>query len=87
MLPTVCLSIQNVKVGRGHNCDKINPFQSGDLYISPKNLLPSNSNVSSKFYDKRDDYDSDAVTFFVDNCIPRSLTYLNLFVLLGCLHV
>ena len=53
-------------------------------------LSISNGFVSSKFYDKRDDFDFDIVNFpFLDGDVPRStsygVTFLNLFGLLECL--
>ena len=55
-----------------------------DLHLSI-----SNGFVSSKIYDKRDDFDFDIVNFpFLDGDVPRSTSYLlflNLFGLLECL--
>ena len=54
-----------------------------DLHLSI-----SNGFVSSKIYDKRDDFDFDIVNFpFLDGDVPRSTYYgfLNLFGLLECL--
>ena len=61
-----------------------------DLHLSI-----SNGFVSSKIYDKRDDFDFDIVNFpFLDGDVPRStsyvrggggFTFLNLFGLLECL--
>ena len=56
-----------------------------DLHLSI-----SNGFVSSKIYNKRDDFDFDIVNFpFLDGDVPRSTTYgvifLNLFGLLECL--
>ena len=56
-----------------------------DLHLSI-----SNGFVSSKIYDKRDDFDFDIVIFpFLDGDVPRSIRYgvyiLNLFGLLECL--
>ena len=40
------------------------------------NLCISNGTVSSKFYDKRDDFDFDIVHFsFLDGAVPRSTSY------------
>ena len=48
--------------------------------------------VSSKVYDKRDDFDFDIVNFpFLDGDVPHTTSYvftsLNLFALLGCLVI
>ena len=56
-----------------------------DLHLSISNRF-----VSSKIYDKRDDFDFDIVNFpFLDGDVPRStsyvFTFLNLFGLLECL--
>ena len=56
-----------------------------DLHLSI-----SNGFVSSKIYDKRDDFDFDIINFpFLDGDVPRSTSYgvyiLNLFSLLECL--
>ena len=53
-------------------------------------LSISNGFVSSKIYDKRDDFYFDIVNvLFLDGHVPRStsygFTFLNLFGLLGCL--
>ena len=54
-----------------------------DLHLSI-----SNGFISSKIYDKRDDFDFDIVNFlFLDGDVRRStvFTFLNLFGLLECL--
>ena len=43
------------------------------------NLCISNGTVSTKIYDKRDDFDFDMVNFpFLDGDVPRRTSYLNL---------
>ena len=46
--------------------------------------------ISSKIYDKPDDFDFDTVNYpFVDGDVPRTMlfTFLNLFALQGCLDI
>ena len=54
------------------------------------NLCISNGTVSTKIYDKRDDFDFDVVNFpFLDGDVPRrtSYTYLNLLDSPGLLQI
>ena len=49
-----------------------------DLHLSISNDI-----VSTKVYDKRDDFDFEIVNFpFLDGDVPRSTSYVNSFVLL-----
>ena len=71
------------QLNKANTSDTEAPFL--DLHLSI-----SNGFVSSKIYDKRDDFDFDIVNFpFLDGDVPRSASYgfifLNLFGLLECL--
>ena len=79
-----------LQLNKGNTSDTEAPFL--DLHLSI-----SNEFVSSKIYNKRDDFDLDIVNFpFLDGDLPRStsygvyclsfyFTFLNLFGLLECL--
>ena len=72
-----------LQLNKANTSDTEAPFL--DLHLSV-----SNGFVSSKIYDKRDDFDFDIVNFpFLDGDVPRStshgFTFLNLFGLLECL--
>ena len=72
-----------LQLNKANTSDTEAPFL--DLYLSF-----SNGFVSSKIYDKRDDFDFDIVNFpFLDAYVPCStsygITFLNIFGLLECL--
>ena len=72
-----------LQLNKANTSDTEVPFL--DLHLSI-----SNGFVSSKIYDKRDDFDFDIVNSpFLDGDVPRSTSYgfifLNLFGLLECL--
>ena len=71
-----------LQLNKANTSDTEAPFL--DLHLSI-----SNGFVSSKIYDKRDDFDFDIVNFpFLDGDVPLPLTgftFLNLFGLLECL--
>ena len=72
-----------LQLNKANTSDTEAPFL--DLHLSI-----SNGFVSSKIYDKRDDFDFDIVNFpFLDGDVPRSTScgfiFLNLFGLLECL--
>ena len=72
-----------LQLNKANTSDTEAPFF--DLYLSI-----SNGFVSSKIYDKRDDFDFDIINFpFLDSDVPRStpygFTFLNLVGLLECL--
>ena len=74
-----------LQLNKANTSDTEAPFL--DLHLSF-----SNGFVSSKIYDKRDDFDFDIENFpFLDGDVPRSTSYgvyiLNLFGLLGCLVI
>ena len=74
-----------LQYNKANTSDTEAPFL--DLHLSI-----SNGFVSSKIYDKRDDFDFDLVNFpFLDGDVPRStltgFTFLSLFGLLECLVV
>ena len=74
-----------LQLNKANTSDTEAPFL--DLHLSI-----SNGFVSSKIYDKRDDFDFDMVNLpFLDGDVPRStsygLTLLNLFGLLECLVI
>ena len=77
------LELQLNKLNKTNTSDTKAPFL--DLHLSI-----SNGFVSSKIYDKRDDFDFDIVNVpFLDGDVRRSasygFTFLNLFGLLECL--
>ena len=69
-----------LQLNKANTSDTEAPFLHLQLSIS-------NGFVSSKIYDKRDDFDFDIVNFpFLDPVLPPTgLTFLNLFGLLECL--
>ena len=70
--------------------DEIEVFDQYKAPLLDLHLSVSNGFVSSKIYDKRNDFDVDIVNFpFLDGDVPRStgFTFLNLFGLLECLVV
>ena len=71
-----------LRLNKAYTSDTETPFM--DLHLSI-----SNGFVSSKIYDKRDDFDFDIVNFpFLDGDVPLTLTgftFLNLVGLLECL--
>ena len=69
---------------------QLNKANTSEAPFLDLHLSISNGFVSSKMYDKRDDFDFDIVNFpFLDGDVPRStsygFTFLNLFGLLECL--
>ena len=67
-----CVLISELKLNRANSSDTEAPYL--DL-----NLCISNGTVSTKFYDKRDDFDFDIVIFpILDGDVLRRTTYLNL---------
>ena len=74
-----------LQLNKANTSDTEAPFL--DLHLSISNGL-----VSSKIYNKRDDFDFDIVNFpFLDGDVPRppltGFTFLNLFGLLECLDM
>ena len=72
----ISLDIRELQLNRPNSSNTEAPFL--DL-----NLCISNGTVSTKIYDKRDDFDFDIVNFpFLDGDVPRrtdmGYTYLNL---------
>ena len=68
-----CIYPTELQINRANSSDTEVPFL--DL-----NLCISNGTVSTKIYDKRDDFDFDIVNFpFLDGDVPRHMeyTYLN----------
>ena len=69
--------------------NKANSSDTEDLFLD-LNLSITNGIVSSKIYDKREDFNFEVVNFpFLDGDVPRSPSYgiyifLSLFVLLEC---
>ena len=66
---------------------QLNKAKSSDTEASflDLNLSITNGIVSSKMYDKRDDFDFETVNFpFLDGDVPIVYIFLSLFVLLEC---
>ena len=74
-----------LQLNEAHSADTEAPFLDFDLSIT-------NGIVSSKFYDKRDNFNFEIVNFqFLDGDVPRSpsydIYYRNLFVLRECVEM
>ena len=64
-----CIYLPELQLNKANTSDTEAPFLDLHLYIS-------NGFVSSKIYDKRDDFDFDIVNFpFLDGDVPRSTSY------------
>ena len=65
-----------LQLNKANSSDTEAPFLDLNLSITDLNLSITNGIVSSKIYDKRDDFNFEIVNFpFLDGDVPRSLSY------------